>query len=124
MARLSRRRAVLTVRVAFAGVALLRWVFDRVEVWGASMLPTFSEGDRLLLVRRCRELRPGDLVCFPDPRDESRRLVKRVSSVYGDDVEVRGDNPVSSTDSRDFGPIPAASVTHLVVRRYASRSAP
>jgi nickel-type superoxide dismutase maturation protease len=124
MARLSRRRVVLAVRVALAGVALARWAFDRVEVEGASMLPTFTEGDRLLLVRRCRALRTGDLVCFADPREEGRRLVKRVSSLHGDDVEVRGDNPGSSTDSRDFGPIPASSVTHLVARRYLARTAP
>jgi hypothetical protein len=34
-------------------------------------------------------------------------------------LTVRGDNPSASTDSRDFGPVPAASVRGRVVYRYA-----
>jgi nickel-type superoxide dismutase maturation protease len=124
MARLSRRRAVLIVRAVVACVAISRWVFDRVEVEGGSMLPTFFPGDRLLLVRRWRSVRTGDVVVVPDPRDEGRRLVKRVSSAQGADVEVRGDNPDASTDSRVFGPVPVSSITHFVVRRYSTVPAP
>jgi nickel-type superoxide dismutase maturation protease len=124
MARLSRRRVVLAVRAIAGIVAISRWVFDRVEVDGGSMLPTYATGDRLLLIRRWRPVRPGDLVAFPDPRDDGRRLVKRVSSTRGSDVEVAGDNASASTDSRDFGLVPASAITHFVVRRYATRTAP
>lgn len=88
------------------------------------MLPTFAQGDRLLLVRRWRALRPGDLVAFDDPRGEGRRLVKRVESVHGEVVEVRGDSAGSSTDSRSFGAVPSSSISHLVVRRYAGGGTP
>lgn len=47
-------------------------------------------------------------------------MVKRVASVDVDGVEVLGDNPVASTDSRTFGRIPLASIGWVVVRRYAS----
>jgi signal peptidase I len=90
-----------------------------VVVVGTSMAPTYRPGDRLLLVRRLRRLRVGDLVAFDDPRGSGRRLVKRVQVVRGDLVNVVGDNVTSSTDSRDFGPVPASVIRHLVIRRYA-----
>jgi nickel-type superoxide dismutase maturation protease len=100
------------------------WLFERVEVHGTSMTPTFDPGDRLLLVRRYRPLRRGDLVSLPDPRDARRQLVKRVVDVRADGVVLAGDNPGASTDSRAFGAVPASSIRHLVVRRYGSGVAP
>jgi len=111
----------------FAGAVLglvAAWAFDRVVVEGSSMAPTFEPGDRLLLVRRLRPLRPGDLVAFGDPRAPGRLLVQRVREVAATTVEVAGDNPSASTDSRTFGPLPIASVRHLVLRRYATRGQP
>ncbi len=104
--------------------ALCAWGLDRVEVVGSSMSPTFADGDRLLLVRRLRPLRVGDLVAFDDPRGSGRRLVKRVQLLHGDLVDVVGDNAASSTDSRDFGPVPATAIRHLVARRYAQGGEP
>lgn len=106
----------LVLAGALLGVLLLRPI-RRVEVGGDSMRPTLEPGDRLLVLRGPRP-RPGDLVTVPDPRDASRTLVKRVVSVSGGDVEVVGDNPSRSTDSRDFGAVPAASVGGRVVYRY------
>ena len=93
---------------------LLRRV-ARVEVDGDSMLPTLLPGDRLFVVHGLRP-RPGDLVTLPDPRSPARVVVKRVTSVAGEGadgartLEVRGDNPDASTDSRTFGPVPARSI--------------
>jgi nickel-type superoxide dismutase maturation protease len=117
MGRLARRVATTSCLLALAACALA-WSFDRAVVEGASMAPTFRSGDRLLLVRRLRPLRIGDLVALRDPRDGDRLLVKRVVLVRGVDVEVAGDNAAASTDSRTFGAVPASSVRHLVVRRY------
>jgi len=82
------------------------------------MLPTLEPGDRLL-VRRSRRPRIGDLVVVPDPRDPALLLVKRVAARRGEHLELRGDNPMSSTDSRDFGAVPTTAVWGRVVRRYA-----
>jgi len=82
------------------------------------MRPTLEEGDRLLVLRG-RRARPGDLVVVPDPRARGRLVVKRVVAASGGGLTVRGDNPAASTDSRDFGPVPAASVQGRVVYRYA-----
>jgi nickel-type superoxide dismutase maturation protease len=104
-------------------VALLAWAIDRVEVVGSSMAPTFLAGDRLVLVRRWRPLRVGDLVALRDPNRPARSLVKRVASLDERTATVVGDNEGASTDSRSFGPVPVGSIRHLVVRRYARAEA-
>jgi len=95
------------------------WVLRprRVVVEGASMEPALAEGDRLLVLRSRRTV-PGDLVALRDPRDARRLLVKRVTSVAGDEVMVHGDNAPASTDSRVFGPVSRSAVVGRVVHRY------
>lgn len=89
----------------------------RLEVTGQSMQPTLVPGDRLLLLRT-RRVRAGDLVVLPDPREPRRMVVKRVVVTSAGGVTVRGDNAVASTDSRQFGMVPRASVRGRVVYRY------
>ena len=108
--------AVLTAVVAVLGVRRLG--LRRVVVTGDSMLPAFEPGDRLLLGPVGRS-RPGQVVALPDPRDARRLLIKRIRSVNGSTLDVRGDNDAASTDSRDFGPVPRARLTGRVLYRYA-----
>ncbi len=82
------------------------------------MLPTLDPGDRLLVVRAWR-VGVGDLVVVADPRRPGRLLVKRVVGEDPGGLELRGDNPDASTDSRFFGAVPRSSVRGRVVRRYA-----
>jgi nickel-type superoxide dismutase maturation protease len=89
----------------------------RVVVTGSSMRPTLESGDRLLVVRAGRP-RPGHLVVMPDPRQPDRLLVKRAAAVRGGAVTIQGDNPASSTDSRDFGPVPVDALRGRAVYRY------
>ena len=120
-----------------AVLALVAWAImrrgpRRVAVQGASMEPTLLAGDRLVVVSRPwgERVRPvaGDVVAVTDPRDPGRVLVKRVASVdrAARTLEVLGDAPDASTDSRDFGPVPLASVVGRVVYRYGppGRSGP
>jgi len=105
---------------AVAGVVLAVGTgLRRIVVEGDSMRPTLEPGDRLLLVP-CRRPSVGDLVAVPDPRS-GRLLVKRVRAVDGLSVEVVGDNPAASTDSRAFGPVPRRVLRGRVVRRYHPR---
>jgi nickel-type superoxide dismutase maturation protease len=119
MRRRSGRHGVtrLLVILAFAPIV----AFSRVTVVGGSMLPTLQPGDRLLVLRRGRHLRTGDLVTVTDPRDPSGRrvLVKRVVRASPAEVEVAGDNPDASTDSRTFGPVARSAVRGWVFYRYA-----
>ena len=89
----------------------------RVVVSGDSMRPALVPGDRLVVVASAR-LRPGQLVAVADPRHPSRLMVKRIESVLEGQVEVRGDNPEASTDSRHFGPVAADQVAGIALYRY------
>ena len=102
--------------VALVPVAARR--LDAVEVRGRSMAPSLEPGDRLLVVRLRRPPRPGDVVVASDPRDPSRELIKRVASVDGRAVALRGDNPGASTDGRSFGVVPASAIGWRVAFRY------
>jgi nickel-type superoxide dismutase maturation protease len=123
--------AAWIVLVAAAVAVVASRTVHRVVVEGASMHPTLLEGDRLVVVAPLwgrGRLAPGDVVVVPDPRSPGRVLVKRVVGVdrAAGTVEVRGDAPDASTDSRSFGPVPAASVVGRVVYRYGppGRSGP
>ncbi len=85
------------------------------------MTPTYRAGERLTIVRRLRAVRVGDVVVTPDPRLSDRWLLKRCVAREGSMLDLRGDNPGASTDSRDFGPV-AASRVHWVVARSSWRA--
>ena len=80
------------------------------------MAPTYVAGERLTIVRRVRAVRVGDVVVTPDPREGQRLLLKRCVAREGASLDLRGDNPLASTDSRDFGPVEASRVRWLVAR--------
>ena len=82
------------------------------------MTPALVPGDRVLVVRT-RHLHPRDVVAVPDPRQPRRTMIKRVTSVVGDEVSVLGDNADASTDSREFGPVRRRDVRGRALYRYA-----
>ncbi|MFI5035025.1 MAG: S26 family signal peptidase [Acidimicrobiales bacterium] len=102
---------------------LVELVVRRLSVEGSSMEPTYAPGERLTALRRWRPVRPGDVVVIRDPREPSRWLLKRCVVRSKSLLELRGDNPAASTDSREFGPVPAREVVWLVVGARASGSA-
>lgn len=102
---------------ALSRLADLRGRPRRVVVSGDSMAPAFVPGDRLVVWRH-KEVRVGDVVAVADPRDPSRLLVKRVAAVGPGGVELRGDHPEASTDSRHFGAVPPSAVLGTALYRY------
>lgn len=100
---------------------ILLWVLrlrKRQRVTGASMLPGLKAGDEVLL--NPRDTRPcvGDIVVARDPRQPERKMIKRVTAVDERGwLDLRGDNPAQSTDSRTFGLVSP----ELVVGRVTSR---
>lgn len=87
------------------------------------MRPTLEPGDWLLVDPSAFEARPptvGELVLVPDPRAPSRLLVKRVAAVHagGGELELAGDAPLASSDSRAFGTVEASRVEGRPWFRY------
>jgi signal peptidase I len=104
--------------------AVVAWIRSRwlvVTVDGRSMLPTFADGDRVVVRRRTlTEVRRGDVVVLEPPDSARHWNIKRVTALPGDIVPrgvagcvagdlvppgslvVLGDN-VDSADSRQRG---------------------
>ena len=102
--------------IAFTPVArYLAFLVRRIRVEGQSMAPTYRPGQTLTALRRWRRVRPGDVVVVRDPRDAHRWLLKRCVARNGALVELRGDNALASTDSRDFGPVTNDVVKWIVI---------
>jgi nickel-type superoxide dismutase maturation protease len=100
--------------VSAIAVALLRWRPTRIEVQGASMVPTLMPGDWALAVTG-RRARRGHVVVVEHPGRPGYEMVKRVTAVPGervgermlddDEFWIEGDRADASTDSRHFGPV-------------------
>ncbi len=112
-----RPRAIVTLlALAAAAVGLRRRL---VEVAGASMEPTLVAGERLVTIPAVRRLlRVDRIVVLEDPDVHGHLVVKRITRVNGDRVEVQGDAPHRSTDSRRWGPVAVSSVRSVVVARW------
>jgi nickel-type superoxide dismutase maturation protease len=94
---------------------ILEFFVRRVTVEGSSMTPTYLPGERLTALRRWRPIHPGDVVVVRDPRDSTRWLLKRCVARTGRQLDLRGDNPDASTDSREFGLVPSNTVAYIVL---------
>jgi signal peptidase I len=93
-------------------VRLLGWVFGVIgaaalvlyifffDVWripiddpmeSASVLPTLTAGDLIVLTRR-PDVAPGNLLRCPDPQAAGRYVIGRAMATFGDTIELRGDS--------------------------------
>lgn len=119
-------------RKSRAGVAVLATAYlaalgvnrSLVAVQGHSMLPTLWPDDKVLTVPSFARPRPGQVVVVRDPADPGHLVVKRVHAVDGTGVDVRGDHPSVSTDSRTWGPLPPSAVRRRVLRRWPDLRTP
>jgi nickel-type superoxide dismutase maturation protease len=80
------------------------------------MAPTLRHGDRVLVRRGGRPVRPGDVVVarLPDRPLGVKRAVRRSGGGWW----LEGDNPHASTGSEVFGPVPDAAIVGRVLCRY------
>lgn len=106
------------------GLICLSWARVRiVRVAGDSMLPTFGNGALLVTIApRDRAIRTHAIVTCHDPRDPDRVIVKRIASRLDDLVDLRGDNPTASTDSRAFGLLRVNAITGVVLCRLTRQT--
>ncbi|MGH7697062.1 MAG: S26 family signal peptidase [Candidatus Dormibacteria bacterium] len=100
-------------RIARRGLAGAGRLLQLVLVEGESMRPLAPPG-AWLLVAAAQARRPalGRMVVVEHPQRSGFELVKRVSALSRERrlIWVAGDNPASSTDSDEFGPVRYASV--------------
>lgn len=75
------------------------------------MAPTLRAG-QLVIGRQTRELRPGDVVIVSH---DGLEKIKRIEKQQGDLIYLLGDNAPTSTDSRDFGWLPAKCIVAKIV---------
>jgi len=73
--------------------------FKFFKVTGASMEPTLSQGD-YVLVRFTNRINVGDIVVV---KVKDNVVIKRVSKIHSEYFWVLGDNDTQSTDSRKYG---------------------
>lgn len=96
------------------------------KVRGSSLWPDFREGDYVLAAGvpfPGGKVRVGDVIVFRQPG--YGLLIKRVQRVLADGqaYDVRG-TQIASTDSRNFGPVPRASVTGKVIWHIRAQQGP
>src|SRR6185503_2134987 len=80
--------------IAIVAVLLIRaFLIQPFLVSGDSMVPTFHNGDYLLvdeLTYRLREPQRGEVIVFRYPRDEKLFFIKRIIGLPGERVEIEG----------------------------------
>jgi signal peptidase I len=113
--------------VAAIAVALVRWRPSRIEIQGASMVPTLLPGDWALAVSG-RRIRTGDVVVVEHPGRPGYEMAKRLTALPGESVGervlgddeywVEGDREDASSDSRHFGPVRAEHLKARVLLVY------
>ena len=79
---------------------------QHLRVVGNSMEDTISEGD-LITYKKINpknfELEVGDIVVASHPKIKSKLIIKRIYQIHQNKFDLRGDNSLSSTDSREWG---------------------
>lgn len=94
------------------------WIAQPFIVSGNSMVPTFHDGDYLIINEigyRFEEPKRDDVVVFRYPKNPSQFYIKRIAYLPGetindtnlgeDEYYVLGDNKNASSDSRYWGPV-------------------
>lgn len=110
------------------------WIAQPFIVSGASMDPTFKNGDYLIVNEisyHFRKPQKNEVVIFRYPLDPSKFFIKRVIGLPGETIDsngkqitlkdseyfVEGDNRLASSDSRMWGPVPENLIVGMALVR-------
>ena len=79
---------------------------QHLRVVGTSMEKTLKEGDLVTfkkLNQKNIDLEIGDIVVASHPKTKNKLIIKRIYRIYQNKFDLRGDNSLSSIDSRELG---------------------
>ena len=90
----------------FTLITLITGYRRHLRVVGTSMEKTLKEGD-LITYKKLNpkniDLEIGDIVVASHPKTKNKLIIKRIHGIFQNKFDLRGDNSLSSTDSREFG---------------------
>ena len=90
------------------------WIAQPFIVSGASMEPTFDNGNYLIIDEfsyHFQKPQKGDVIVFRYPLDPSKFFIKRIIDIPKDgEYFVEGDNRGASFDSRSWGNVPEKNI--------------
>ena len=79
---------------------------QHLRVVGNSMESLLFEGDLIIYKKinsKIIDLEIGNIVVAEHPRIKDRLIIKRIHGIYQNGIDLRGDNNLSTTDSREWG---------------------
>ena len=95
---------------------------QHLRVVGTSMEETLKEGD-LITYKKLNpkniDLKIGDIVVASHPKTKTKLIIKRIYRIYQNKFDLRGDNPLESTDSRELGLIELDSIIGKVDKIFS-----
>jgi signal peptidase I len=82
---------VVLVVLAFAlAMTTKTYVVEAYEIKGRSMVPTFENGERVVVLKVFYDVERGDVVIFSSTEDPTKDLIKRVIGLPGEHVRIEG----------------------------------
>ena len=96
---------------------------QHLRVVGNSMEETISEGDLITykkITPKNLELEVGDIVVASHPKIKSKLIIKRIYQIHQNKFDLRGDNSLSSTDSREWGLVELDSIVGKVEKIFTN----
>ncbi|CAL4177046.1 unnamed protein product, partial [Meganyctiphanes norvegica] len=131
-------KQILFVAKSLIGYGCIRSKFDNINKFltckGPSMEPTIYSEDILItehISPRLNRISRGDVVIARSPNNPRKHICKRVTGLSGEKIKcgttthivprghvwLEGDNAFNSTDSREFGSLPAGLIRGRCVWR-------
>ena len=81
---------VVLVVLAFAlAMTTKTYVVEAYEIKGRSMVPTFEDGQRVVVLKLFSDIQRGDIVIFSSQDDPGKDLIKRVIALPGERIQIR-----------------------------------
>ena len=90
----------------FTLITLIIGYRQHLRVVGTSMERTLKEGDLITYKKinpKKTVLQIGDIVVASHPKTKKKLIIKRIHSIHKNKFDLRGDNSLESTDSRELG---------------------